>query len=460
MVLNLYHVWIPNSSEELKKVMLRYIGRSFDELIEDIPRELILRRDLEVGFGRPLSEYELIRIYRSYMDKNRKPKIPPFMGGGLCPTYIPQVVRYLASRGEFYTAYTPYQPEINQGILQALFEYQSMMAELYSIDVVNASMYDGSTAVAEAFRLAMRVTRRKAILAPEIMNPFYRRVAETWIEPVGGKIIYYRVDRGGQPDLEDLEDKADRETAAIYLENPTYLGNIVEKPEELKNIAGKTGSLYIVFSEPTSLAIFKPPGEYGADIVVGEGASLGLGLNYGGTTLGILGVRRDQSLIRQLPGKLVGMTTDLKGSERGFTLILQTREQHIRRERATSNITTNAALMAVQAAIYISYLGMSGLRRLAETIARKTRYAIDHIYRRREYMNLAIGARYFYREVPIRFRGDYGTIYRRLVDQGIYPGIRLDPLLKGFSNCGLFCFSDVHSRDDIDLLFESIDKVI
>ncbi len=457
----MYHNWIPNSDPEIKASMLRTIGKNIDDLFADIPEPIKLKRSLNVGFGKPLSEYEVLRLVDKILSKNkvfRDP--PPFIGGGLCANYTPSIVRLLSLRGEIYTAYTPYQPEINQGILQALFEYQSIMAELYGVDVVNASMYDGSTAVAEAFRLAMRVTGRRKILVPETMNPFHRSVANTWVSPVGGVITAYRVDGKGQPLIQDLISKVDGETAAVYLENPSFLGNLVEKPEEIGSIAKSKGSLFIIFSDPTSLGIIKPPGSYGADIIAGDGQSLGLGLNYGGPGLGILGVRMDQGLLKQLPGRLAGVTLDSNGN-RGYALILQTREQHIRREKATSNITTNSSLMAIMGAIYISYLGWNGLRRLGESILKRTRYAVESIRKRlSDKVSIAIDTDLFFKEVPLRFhRKTYGEIHRDLLARGIHGGLWLKDLLRGYEDCSLFCFSEVHSKNDIDLLINALDEV-
>ncbi len=457
----LYHSWIPNSDPEIRASMLKKLGGNIDVLFKDIPESIRLKRDLNVGFGKPLSEHEVLRLVDRILSRNRVFRDPPpFIGGGICASHSPSIVRFLSMRGEVYTAYTPYQPEINQGVLQAIFEYQSIMAELYGVDVINASMYDGSTAVAEAFRLAMRATKRKKILVPETMNPFYRSVAITWISPAGGVIEEYRVDRRGQPEIQDLAERVDGETAAVYLENPSFLGSVVERPDEIASIARSKGSLYIVFSNPLSLGVIKPPGSYGADIVVGDGQNLGLGLSYGGPGLGILGVRMDQELLKQLPGRLVGATLDTNG-RRGYALVLQTREQHIRREKATSNITTNSSLMAIMSAIYISYLGENGLKRLGESIFRRTRYAVESIRSRlRGRVSIAMDADLFFREVPLRFdRKSYGEIHRELLSRGIHGGLWLKGLLRGYEDCSLFCFSEVHSRDDIDLLVRILEEV-
>ncbi|MEM4749747.1 MAG: aminomethyl-transferring glycine dehydrogenase subunit GcvPA [Sulfolobales archaeon] len=456
----MYHPWIPNSDPEIKKSMLEYIGKSFEDLVSDIPEEVRLRRPLKVGFGRPLSENEIEILIDKILSKNKVFIDPPsFLGGGVCMHAIPYVVRYLLLRGEIYTAYTPYQAEINQGLMQALFEYQSMLAELYGVDIVNASMYDVSTAVAEAFRMAMRVSKRRGVLVPRIMNPFIENVVRTWIEPVGGFIIRYEITESNN--IRIIDSVSEKEVGGIYLENPSFLGEVIEKPEIIGEYARDKKMLFIVNAEPLSLGILKPPGEYGADIIVGNGASLGVGLNYGGPSLGILGIRMDQELLRQLPGRLIGFTREADGSGKGFAMILQTREQHIRRERATSNITTNSALEAFAAAVYLSYIGDKGLRRLGESILRRTAYLRERIESDlRDRAEIASKARLFFREIPVRFlRRDYREISRELIERGIHGGFYIGDLISGIGNTALFCVTEIHSRDHIDLLIRSLREV-
>lgn len=456
----MYHPWIPNSDPVVKNEMLRYIGKDLEDLLRDIPEKIRLREPLRVGFGRPLSELEIERLLDEMLSQNkvfRDP--PPFLGGGLCPHYVPSVVKYLLLRGEFYTAYTPYQAEINQGVLQALFEYQSMVADLYGVDVVNASMYDVSTATAEAFRMVMRVTKKRGILVPRRMNPFIKRVVETWINPVGGFLVRYEI-RNGEIIVLDKFDPGD--VGGLYLENPSFLGEVIEETDLLSDYAKRNKLLFVVNADPISLGLFKAPGEYGADIVVGNGSVLGNGLNYGGPSLGILGIRMDQELLRQLPGRLIGATTDLEGSSRGFAMILQTREQHIRRERATSNITTNSALMAIAAAIYLSYLGDKGLKRLAETILKRTMYLKRSFEEKlRDKCVVTSDKKLFFKEVPVRFiKKDYREIHRYLLSRGVHGGLFLGELFEDLGNTSLFCVTEVHSKRHIDLLIDLLAEAI
>jgi glycine dehydrogenase subunit 1 len=458
-VIYLYHHWIPNSDPNVKREMLRYIGKDLEDLLRDIPEKIRLREPLKVGFGKPLSELEIERLLDNILSKNKVFKDPPpFLGGGLCPHYVPAVVKYLLLRGEFYTSYTPYQAEINQGVLQALFEYQSMIADLYGVDVVNASMYDVSTATAEAFRMVMRVSKRRGILVPRHMNPFIRSVVETWINPVGGFLARYEIVNN---EIRVIDKYNESDIGGIYLENPTFLGEVVKEIDLFSEYKEKRKLVFVVNADPISLGVFKAPGEYGADIVVGNGSVLGVGLNYGGPSLGILGIRMDQELLRQLPGRLIGATTDVEGSTRGFAMILQTREQHIRRERATSNITTNTALMAIAAAIYLSYMGESGLKRLAESILQRTMYLKKKVESElRDKCSIASNKELFFKEIPLRFhRRNYIEIHRDLLRRGIHGGLFIGDLLEDIGNTSLFCVTEVHSRKHIDQLVSALSEV-
>ena len=458
------HFWIPNSDPRIKQYMLRRIGvESFEELIIDIPEDIRLQQPLKLGYEKALSEFEIIKLFDEKLSKNKYYKYPPpFIGGTYCIHYVPSVVKHILMRSEFYTTYTPYHAEIQQGILQALFEYQSLIAELYGVEVVNASMYDGSTALAEAMRMATRVTRKKKIAIPKTMDREHLEVLRTWSYGAELKIIEidYHKEKGFM-DLEDLKKRlSTRDFAAVIIENPSYLGFIEEYAKDIGEIAHDYGSLYIVYADPLSLALLKPPGDYGADIVVGDGQPLGLGLNYGGPTLGILGTKGDPKLIRQMPGRIVGMTTTIDGSERGFALIWQTREQHIRRERATSNITTNSALMAVAAAVYISLLGANGLRELAESIVARVNYAIKCLSKIDGVTIPALNAKFF-KNVPLRFNGvKYLEVHKKLLEKGIVGGKYLGKEFPELGESCLMCFTEVHSKEDIDKLAMALEEVM
>ena len=330
--------YVPHTREEVEE-MLDAIGvSSIEELFKDIG--LALRpRSFNLPSGR--SEFEVKEHLEKISSKNNANLIS-FVGGGFYDHYIPSVVDAIAGRSEFYTPYTPYQPEISQGLMQALFEYQSMMADLLEMEVVNSSMYDWASALAEAFLMAVRVKRgRRRILVPSTMNPFHKSVAKTYTSPKGIMLeeVGYNPETGLM-DLEDLDDKlSGGDVAAVYVENPSFLGFIEENAGEVGEAAHEKDALFIVGVDPISLGVLEAPGPLGADIAVGVGQPLGLGLCYGGPYLGIFAVRWDASLVRQMPGRIMGLTTT-KNGERAFAMILQTREQHIRRERATSNICT------------------------------------------------------------------------------------------------------------------------
>lgn len=442
--------------------------RDIEELFNDIPGDMRIDRDvwdgLEIGLGRPLSEYEAWRYIDGRLSKNKKLKTPPFLGAGVYLHYVPAVVKHIISRGEFLTAYTPYQPEISTGLMQALFEYQSLMAELLDMDIVNASMYDWGSAAAEALLMALRVKRgRRKIIVPETMNPFHRRVVEAYLEPHDVVIETVRYDRvSGGVDLEDLKEKIDGDTAAVYLQNPNFLGAIEADAKEAGEIAHEKGALYIMGVYPVSLGILAPPGELGADIAVGEGQPLGLPPSFGGPLLGIFAIRYDRKLLRQMPGRLIGLTTTKDGSRRAFAMILQTREQHIRRAKATSNICTNEALSAIAVAVYLSLLGPEGLRELA-----KANYYIAH-YASKKLSEIdgvdIIHFRYdFFNEFPVRFDKtgkNITEIHRGLLDRGIHGGLMLKNYYPELGEAALYAFTEIHTKEDIDLLVEALKEVV
>ncbi len=443
--------------------MLKKIGVSSPwDLFSDIPRELILEKPPRIGYGRSLSEYEVSRIVNSKLSQNRlflDP--PPFIGGGLCLHYVPAVVEHLVSRSEFYTAYTPYQPEINQGLLQVLFEYQSLVADLLEMDVVNASMYDMSTAVAEAVLMALRVTKRRQVLVPSTMHPEHYEVLKTWLLGHDIKLVKLGYDREtGYINREDLDRKlAANDTAAVYIEIPSYLGFIETEPEYIAEQAHKHGSLLIVGIEPLSLGIIKPPGRYNADIVVGEGQPLGLGLNYGGPLLGLFATKMDRKLLRQLPGRLIGVTKTIDSEREGYIMILQTREQHIKREKATSNITTNEALMAITATIYLSLLGGKGLRELAESIWIRSHYLANRLSELPK-VRAPLFSSPFFKEFVVEFPIEYKYVFEKLLEKDILGGLGLEgPPLYNSRAC-LFCVTELHSRKDIDRLVEAIGEIL
>ena len=458
------HPWIPNAGH-LSEIMKRLGISSVDELYSDIPEKVKMSPEewdrLNVGEGGPLSEVEVARRWERLMRRVevfRDP--PPFMGGGVWPRHVPAAVAYIVERAEFLTAYTPYQAEISQGLMQALFEYQSLIAELLEMEVVNASMYDWSSALGEAFLMAVRVTRRRGrVLVPETMNPLHRRVAETYLYGVDVRVDSVRCDREtGLIDLDDLESKLDDDVAAVYIEYPSYVGVIEENAGAVGEAAHKKGALFIMGVEPISLALLEPPGRLGADIAVGEGQPLGLGLNYGGPYLGVFAVRWEGRLVRQMPGRIIGLTRDLKG-RRAFAMILQTREQHIRRAKATSNITTNEALMALAAAAYLSLLGPEGLRQVAETTWYMSHYAAKRLSEIKGVESPLLKGE-FISDFVARLPKDSKMVRARLKERGIMAGIPLEGHAWFTSNDLLLTVTEVHSKEDVDRLVDSLASVL
>lgn len=448
------HPWIPNSY--IKELLMNELGiSSILDLFNDVPRELILNRELNVGYGSPLTEYQLVRRFNEIISKNSYSfKIPPFLGGGMCYHYVPAVVRLIASRSEFYTAYTPYQPEISQGITQALFEYQSMMADLYGVDIVNASMYNGSTTLAEAVRLSVRATGRRNILIAKSIHPELMEVVRTWSEPVGISIYSIGYEREtGQVDLVEMEDYLRKlKPAAVVVQMTNFFGIVEQELRKISEVVHDSGSLLIVYQDPILLGVLEAPGKLGADIVVGDTASVGSGLNFGGPTAGVLGIKDPEGrLLKQLPGRLIGYTKTLDNSDGGYIMVLQTREQHIRRERATSNITTNSSLEAIKAAVYLALLGSEGLRRLGEAIAGRTQYLVDRLSEIG--FELAFKGGVYLREVLIK-HPDIIKVRNHLKNQGVYIGPLVGRFHPDLSDCSLVCVTEMHSREDIDALLE------
>ncbi|MEM2376183.1 MAG: aminomethyl-transferring glycine dehydrogenase subunit GcvPA [Sulfolobales archaeon] len=457
------HQWIPNSSPVIKKLLMDAIGiEDILDLFSDVPKELMVNKELNVGLGKPLSEVEVRRYFKSLTSKNRVfSDPPPFTGGGVCAHYVPSVVKSIIGRGEFYTAYTPYQPEISQGILQALFEYQSLIAELYGVDVVNASMYNGSTAAAEAVRTALRINKRKRVLIPLNVNPEVYDVIKTW--SLGLEVSIERVgydSRTGGVSVNDLEFKLKGgDVSSVYIESPNYFGCVEVRLREIIDTVHRYGAVAIVNALPISLGVLEAPGKLGADIVVGDAQSLGLGMNFGGPSAGILGVK-DEKLVTQLPGRLIGATSDMN-KRLGYAMILQAREQHIRRERATSNITTNSSLMAIASAVYLSLLGADGIKKLGEAILLRTYYAIKKLSQIDGVKVPLFPEGKYFREVPMAVeKHHYIDLHRRLLESGILGGKYIGKEFPELGEACILCFTEMHSKLDIDLLTSSIESVL
>jgi glycine dehydrogenase subunit 1 len=366
--------FIVNTDSE-REEMLRAIGvNSFDDLIADIPEEIRLKKALDLF---PASdEPEVRKLLEALALANRSTAdYTSFLGGGAYDHFIPSAIKSITSRSEFYTAYTPYQAEVSQGTLQAIYEYQSLICRLYEMDVANASMYDGATALAEAVLMAMNVTGRSQVVVAGKLHPFNSSVLKTYLEAAGHNAVIQNSLEEGIGSIAALKELVGDTVAAVVVQQPNFYGSL-EEVEAIGAIAHANGALFVVSADPLSLGLLAAPGSYGADIAVGEGQPLGSSQSFGGPYLGIFTVK--QQLVRKIPGRLVGMTKDRDGED-GFILTLQTREQHIRREKATSNICSNQALNALQAALYLSLLGKEGLQQVAAQSAQRAHYLAGKI---------------------------------------------------------------------------------
>ncbi|UCE43700.1 MAG: aminomethyl-transferring glycine dehydrogenase subunit GcvPA [Candidatus Bathyarchaeota archaeon] len=463
MIESFSHPYIPNSTRKIKEEIMREIGiESVEELYADVPRKFRLRRGLNLPDGK--SEQDVRRVVEERLSKNESfQNTPVFLGAGCWPHYIPAVVETIVQRTELLTSYTPYQPEISQGLLQALFEYQSMICEILAMDVANSSMYDWASALGEAARMASRLTRRDVVLVPEIIHPERRETLRTYCEPAGIRIKPVDYDREtGQLSIKDLKEKMSNKTAAVYVENPTYLGLIETQVREIAEEVHDQKALFVVGVDPTSLGVLEPPGEYGADIVVGEGQPLGNPMSYGGPLLGIFACRDDMRLIRQMPGRVVGMTTTVAGRERGFCMALQTREQHIRRERATSNICSDETLCSIAAAVYLSLLGPNGLKKLGQVIMSRAYYAMQALANI-DGVKAPVFKTPHFKEFTVNFDEAGRTVkeaHKGLLKRQVHGGKDVGREFPRLGETALYCVTEMHSKEDIDRLVLALNWIV
>ncbi|MBE3576422.1 MAG: aminomethyl-transferring glycine dehydrogenase subunit GcvPA [Limnochordales bacterium] len=446
-------MFLPHTETE-RREMLRTIGvNALEQLFADIPSALRLKGQLNLPPS--ASEAEIWRELRRLAAVNRDlDTYPCFLGAGAYDHLIPAAVTSIVSRGEFLTAYTPYQAEISQGELQAMWEYQSMMVELTGMDVANSSMYDGATALAEAALLASAVTGQRRVLVPQNVHPEYREVTATYLRARGLEMVDLPFDRSsGQVDLAALAKELEVAAAAVVVQNPNFFGIIETEAKQAVELAHKAGALAIVVADPISLAILTPPGELGADIAVGNGQPLGNPISFGGPHFGFFAAR--QELLRRLPGRIVGETVDRQG-RRGFVLALQTREQHIRREKATSNICTNQAHNALMAAVYLALLGPQGLREVAEACLQKSHYAAERL-QQIPGCSLAFSGP-FYQEFVLTIPVEPAELTRQLLAAGIIGPLPLASLLPGeeWAHKYLVCVTEARSREEIDRLVTAV----
>lgn len=446
------HPYVPATDQD-KKAMLEAIGlESMDDLFNDIPESFRLKEPLNLPESK--SELEVL----SYLTKLAKENIsvsdhPCFLGAGAYDHYIPTIIDSLITRSEFYTSYTPYQPEISQGTLQSIFEFQTLIARLTGMDIANASLYDGGTACAEAAIMACATSRKGKILISKSVHPSSLEIVKTYMKNQNLEVVEVEM-KDGKTDLDDLKAKLDNETAGVIIQSPNFFGLIedVEGATELTHTAKKAAM--ILSTDPFSLGLLKTPGEMGVDIVVGEGQSLGLPLAYGGPYLGLLACT--DKYMRKIPGRLIGQTVDEDG-KRSFVLTLAAREQHIKREKATSNICTNQGLMALWSTIYMVTMGKEGMREAAYQATQKAHYAFDKLTASGKFKPLFDGP--FFLEFALTSDLDYETINKALLDAGIIGGYNLSKDFPEYENAILFAVTEKRTKEEIDKLVEVLEGI-
>lgn len=441
--------YIPHNQSDIKK-MLKTIGvKSIDELFEDIPKE---SREVELNIPQGLTQLQLIRFAQGLAKKNINVfEYISFLGAGAYEHSISPVVEKITSLPGFLTAYTPYQAEASQGTLRTIFEYQTLVSELTGMEVSNASMYDGSTALTEAVAMALNLTGKREILLPRTLHPEYGRVLKALLRGLDARFLELPY-LDGITDLEILKNKISPETAAVVIQQPNFFG-CLEEMEEIEKIVHNADSLLIVCCNPVSLGILKRPGDYSADLVVGEGQPLGIPLNFGGPYLGFFA--GPKKWIRQIPGRIAGLTEDKEGKT-AFTLVLQTREQHIRRDRATSNICTNSNLNAVAFTVALSLLGQKGLKELAVANLQKAHYLQERISEIPGFKLKFTSP--FFNEFVIESKTDSKKLKDKLLSQKIVGGLELSGFYPELENCLLFCATEIKNKDDLDYLISTLSE--
>ncbi len=440
--------YLPHTAEEISEMLAVAGQRTLDDLFAHIPDSC--RYQGQMNLPEPLSEWDLtahLKDLGASMITGTARAV--LVGGGSYHHYVPEIVRSLAGRSEFLTAYTPYQPEMAQGTLQGIFEFQTLTARLLGTEVANASMYDGASALAEALLMSLRIGKKKRTVAlSSAIHPHYRQVVRTYLEPGPFVIVELPFGEDGRTDLSSLTEIDD--LAGVAVQSPNFFG-VIEDHRANASAVQQLGGLYVgCFSEPLAFGLLQSPGAAGADIVCGEGQSFGMNQSFGGAVLGMFGCK--QEYVRNMPGRVVGQTVD-KDGKRGFVLTLSTREQHIRREKATSNICSNQGLCAMTAAIHMASLGSTGIRTLAKLNFDKAAYLRSGL--------VAAGARTLFsgpvfNEFALTFPQDFKPIRKRLLDKGIVAGIELEPFYPEYKNAYLFCATETTSRALLDEVIEEV----
>jgi glycine dehydrogenase subunit 1 len=445
--------YVPNTAAE-QQAMLQAIGvKTIEDLLAPIPARV--RRKGLLDLPKALPEPDLKRLMLGLSEENADlDHYPSFLGAGSYDHIVPSVVPHLVKRSEFYTSYTPYQPEISQGMLQAIYEFQTMICELTGLDVANASLYDGSTAVAEAALLAVGPSGRGDVLVSRALDPQYRATLRTYAWARGFTVREIDLEDGATS-LGDLEAILTPETKAVIVQQPNFFG-VLEDVQRIEQLTHKTGALYVVaVTEPASLGVLAAPGDYGADIVAAEGQALGSPLGFGGPALGLFAAKDEY--VRRMPGRLVGKTVDDR-RQLGYVLTLQTREQHIRRERATSNICTNQALLALAATVYLAALGKAGFQELGAQCLQRAHYAQERIAAVDGFRPLF--TRPFFDEFAVAAPLPVDQLDAALRERGIIGGYDLSRDYPELGDAMLFCVTETRSREDIDTLVTALEEIV
>lgn len=445
--------YLPLTPKDEKEILQILGVATFTDLINQIvPSDL--QYTGSYGLPQALSEHEVRQLLHQIARMNTSGvDYTSFLGGGIYDHYIPAIIDTIISRSEFYTAYTPYQAEVSQGTLQTIYEYQSVICELTGMDVSNASMYDAGSALAEACHMACTLTKRNTIILADLIHPYYQRIVRTYTQECGMEIVQCR-SKNGTLDMEHLASLVNDATTCVCVQHPNLYGYL-EDMEQIEKIVHQKGAFFIVVVDPVSLGVVMPPGEYNADIAVGEGQALGIAQGFGGPLLGLFTTKKDH--IRSLPGRIVGETTDVDG-KRGYVLTLQTREQHIRREKATSNICTNEALCALSSLIYLCSLGKQGIIDIGNLCVAKSHYLKQSLQHLKGIEPVYPGE--FFKEFLVRTEKPTQEIVDRLLEKKIFAGVPLSVFYPEDKHSMLVAVTEKRSKQDIDLFVQSLSEVL
>ncbi len=443
--------YIPHTDQDVKE-MLETIGvKNVESLFSTIPAE---KRINTVDLPDGIDEFSVLSRLRKMASMNASAdKYAFFMGGGIYNHVIPSAVSQIASRGDFYTAYTPYQAEVSQGTLQSLFEFQTMICEITGMGISNASMYDGASALAEGVLMASRYTQKYKALIADTVHPEYLETVRTYV--AGPKIEIEKISHGsdGRLSLDDLRSKIDEKTSCVVVQYPNFYG-IIENLKAIREISKDV--IFIVVANPISLGVLEAPGKVGADVVVGDGQPLGIPMNFGGPSFGFFAIREDQKLVRTMPGRIIGETVDVDG-KRGFVMTLQAREQHIRREKATSNICSNHALGTLYASIYLSLVGPTGLKEIGELNVSKSHYLLKRLEKTGHFVRTFSGE--FFNEFVVKTDLDVAKMKKALFKNGIVGPLDLSKFDEKMRGQVLFCATEANTLEEIEKLVSVLEAM-